>query len=463
MWDLRQAADFLGGKLIRPRGPYLASGASCDSRRVRPGDVFVALAGRHHDGHEFLADAFSQGAVGALVSRDPGKGHNLILVDDVETALWQLAGWRRAALAIPFVGITGSFGKTTTKELLAAALKVRYRTFRARASYNTEIGVPLEILSIPDDAEIAVLELGAQAPGEIASLVELVRPWAGIITGIGEAHLERLGDREGVARAKWELAEAIPEEGVLAVSWDYPELRARAANCEGVCLRFGSASGTDFHPKSVVADDPAGVSFTAVTPEGDIPAKLQLLGEHVATLACGALAVAWGLGVPIGAALKAMEGVRPLPHRLQLLSAQFGWILDDSYNANPASTRAALKTLASLKLPVGRRMALLGDMLELGETEAKYHLDIVKEARWLGLDGLFAYGPRMSTAFGTWQGPGAAEEEDLNALLEAVKEEASREPTLLLVKGSRGVALERAVERLAAPQELQEDEAAEVY
>jgi len=450
MWDLRRAADVIGARLIRPRAPYAASGAACDSRMVRPGDVFVALKGQRHDGHDFLGDAFSRGAIGALVTRDPGEGHNLLLVEDAERALWELARWRRDQLPIPFVGVTGSFGKTTTKELIAAALSVRYRVFRARASYNTEVGVPLEILSVPNDAEVAVLELGAAGPGEIRRLTELVRPWAGIITGVGEAHLAGLRDREGVAAAKWELAEAIPEEGLLVLSWDSPELRARAGLCSGVCLRFGSTKGADFYPRDVVADDPAGVRFTAASPRGEFPARLRLLGEHVAALACGALALAWGMGVPEGAAAKALAGVEPIPHRLQLLTAPFGWILDDCYNANPLSMRAALKALVNLSLPVERRMALLGDMLELGAEEARFHREVVEEARWQGVDILFAYGPRMSEAFSTWNGPGAAEPEDLSTLLEAVRAAVGRLPTLLLIKGSRGMALERAVEALAS-------------
>ncbi|MBC7097633.1 UDP-N-acetylmuramoyl-tripeptide--D-alanyl-D-alanine ligase [Candidatus Bipolaricaulota bacterium] len=449
MWDLRQAAELLGASLIRPRAPFVASGAACDSRQVEPGQVFVALRGKRHDGHEFLAEAFSRGAVGALVSRDEGHGHNLLLVDDVEGALWELASWRRDGLAIPFVGVAGSFGKTTAKELAAAALSVRYRVFRARASYNTEIGVPLEILSVPSDAEVAVLELGEEAPGDIRRLAELVRPWAGFITGVGEAHLAGLGDLEGVAGVLWELAEALPEEGVLALNWDSPQLRARAVACQGVCVRFGSGPQADFYPRQVVADSPQGVTFLAVTPRGELRVGLKLLGEHVATLACGALALAWSMGVPEEAAARALGKVRPLPHRLELLPAPFGWILDDCYNANPLSVRAALKALVSLELPVERRAALLGDMLDLGPEEARYHREVVEEARWQGVDVLFAYGPRMSKAFSSWGGPGAAEPEDLDALLEKVRQELSRLPTLLLVKGSRGMALERAVAALA--------------
>ena len=448
MWDLREAAEILGVTLIRPRAPFIASGAACDSRKVEPGHVFVALQGKRHDGHDFLAEAFSKGAIGALVSQDPGQGHNLLLVDDVEAALWDLAAWRRDQLAIPFVGVTGSFGKTTAKELITASLAVRYRAFRARESYNTELGVPLEILSVPNDAEVAVLELGAAGPGEIRRLAQLVRPWAGIITGVGEAHLAGLKDREGVVQAKWELAEALPEEGVLALNWDFPELRARADACAGVCIRFGSTPQADFYPQQVVADSPDGVRFVAVTPRSEIPVRLKLLGEHVATLACGALALAWSMGVPEEAAAQALSEVHPLPHRLELCPAPFGWILDDCYNANPLSVRAALKTLVTLNLPVKQRAALLGDMLDLGPDEARYHRAVVEEARWQGVDVLFAFGPRMAKAFTAWDGPGSAEPEDLMALLAKVREEAGRLPTLLLVKGSRGMALERAVAAL---------------
>lgn len=448
MWDLRRAAQAVGAELIRPRAPLQASGASCHSREVRPGDVFVALVGRRHDGHDFLPEAFSRGAVGALVSRDPGVGHNLLVVEDVREALWQLASWRREQLPIPFVGVAGSYGKTTAKELLGAALGVRHRVFRARASYNTEVGVPLEILSVPQDAEVAVLELGEEAPGDIARLTELVQPWAGLITGVGEAHLASLGDREGVADVLWELAQALPEEGVLSLNWDAPELRARATSCYGVCLRFGSAPPADFFPQGVVGDAPEGVRFRAATPRGEVEVELSLLGEHVAILACGALALAWGLGVPEEAAAPALSRVKPLPHRLQLLPAPFGWILDDSYNANPLSVRAALRTLMALRLPVQRRVALLGDMLDLGPQEDKYHREVVEEANWQGVDALFAFGPRMCRAFSAWEGEGAAEPKDLPGLLSKVRAEIGHRPTLLLVKGSRGMALERAVEAL---------------
>ncbi|MGC9529269.1 MAG: UDP-N-acetylmuramoyl-tripeptide--D-alanyl-D-alanine ligase [Candidatus Bipolaricaulaceae bacterium] len=448
MWDVREAAHAIGAKLIRPRAPYAAGGAACDSRALRRGELFVALAGRHHDGHDFLEEAFARGAVGALVNRDPGQGYNLLLVSEVAGALWELAAWRRAQLVNPVVGVTGSFGKTTTKELLGAALSVRHQVYRARASYNTEVGVPLEVLSIPDEAEVAVLELGTSAPGEIRRLASLVQPWSGIITGVAEAHLEGLRDREGVAQAKWELAEALPEEGILALCWDFPELRARVERCQGLCLRFGRSPAADFFPRGVVADDPAGVRFTAVYPQGEAPVRLQLLGEHVAALACGALALAWAMGIPAAPAVRALEAVTPLPHRLELHQAPFGWLLDDAYNANPLSLQAALATLTQLRLPVQRRMALVGDMLELGPDEERYHREMVDQAAACALDALFCYGPRSARAFAGWRGRGAAQEEDLNRLLAQVRAEVDAEPTLLLVKGSRGMALERAVAAL---------------
>lgn len=449
MWDLREAAEALEAKLVRPTAPFSASGAACDSRRVRPGDVFVALPGTRANGHDYVSDAFARGAVGALVSRDPGVGNNLLLVSDVQAALWELAAWRRAAIEAPIVGVTGSFGKTTVKELVAAALSARYRTYRAPENYNTEIGVPLALLSIPDDVEAAVFELAMTARGEIRKLADLLQPWAGIITTVGPAHLQQLGSLEAIADAKWELAEAIPEEGILVVGWDSPELRARAERCSGLCLRFGRSPEADFHPRDVTADRPEGVAFRAVTPAGEVPVQLKLLGEHIPVLACGAIALAWGMGVPERSAAQALSHVEPVPHRLHLRQAPFGWILDDSYNANPLSMGAALRTLTGLKLPVARRVALLGDMLELGPEEDRYHAHAVREAKEYGIDALFCYGPRLTKAFRHWKGPGAAEPEDLESLLPAVRREVWTAPTLLLVKGSRGMALERAVDALA--------------
>lgn len=450
MWDLRQAGEALEVRLVRPVAPFTVSGAACDSRRVQPGDLFVALPGTRANGHDFLSEAFAHGAVGALVSRDPGVGSNLLLVSDVPTALRELAAWRRAAVEAPIVGVTGSFGKTTAKELVAAALSARYRTFRAPENYNTEIGVPIALLSIPDDAEVAVFELGMTARGEIRQLAELLQPWAGLITSVGPAHLATLGSLEAIADAKWELAEALPEEGILALGWDSPELRARADRCEGLCLRFGSTPEADFHPRDIVADRPEGVGFRAVTPVGDLSVQLKLLGEHVPVLACGAIALAWGMGVPERSAAQALAHVEPVPHRLQLRPAPFGWLLDDCYNANPLSMRAALRTLSTLKVPAAQRIALLGDMLDLGPDEDRFHAELVREAEDYGLDALFCYGPRAARAFRYWKGPGGAEEADLEALLRSIRREVWSAPTLLLVKGSRGMALEQAVDALVS-------------
>lgn len=448
MWDLREAAEALEARLIRPMGPFAVSGATCDSRRVQPGDVFIALSGSRANGHDFLDEAFARGAVGAVVSCDPGSGSNLLLVPDVPTALRELASWRRAMIEAPIVAVTGSFGKTTMKELVAAALSARYRTYRAPENYNTEIGVPLAILSIPDDVEVAVFELGMTAQGEIRALGELLRPWAGIITSVGPGHLGSLGSLDAIADAKWELAAVLPEEGILALGWDSPHLRARSERYPGLCLRFGGDAEADFYPREVVTDRPEGVAFRTATPVGEIPVQLKLLGEHVPVLACGAIALAWGMGVPERSAAQALAHVEPIPHRLQLRPVAFGWILDDCYNANPLSMRSALRALATLKVPAARRVLLFGDMLDLGVDEDHFHAQVVREARNHNLDAVFCYGPRAARAFHLWAGPGAAEVDDLEALVAAIRKEVWSAPTLLLVKGSRGMALERAIEAL---------------
>ncbi|MGB9757131.1 MAG: UDP-N-acetylmuramoyl-tripeptide--D-alanyl-D-alanine ligase [Candidatus Bipolaricaulaceae bacterium] len=453
MWDLREAAEALEAELLRPRAPFEVRGACADSRRIQPGELFVALPGQKRDGHDFLAEAFARGAVGALASRDPGVGHNLILVSDVKKALWDLARWRRESLDFVAVGITGSFGKTTAKELLAAALSTTYRVFRTPESYNTEIGVPLSLLSLPADAEIGVFELAESDPEELRRLCELLQPWAGMITAVGPAHLALLGTVERAADTVWTLAEALPEEGVLALTWDFPELRARVERCDGFCLRFGQTEEADFFPREIVDDDPQGIRFVAETPGGAVPMKLRLLGAHRAVLACGALALAWGLGVPGKVAAQAMAEVPPLPHRLELREAPFGWILDDCFNANPVSMQAALRTLVRLRLPVKIRAALLGDMLELGPEEGLFHRAVVEAARRLGVEPIFAFGPRMSAALAAMGGAGLAEEGDLFRLVSAVRKALGSGPALLLIKGSRGLFLERAVEALSAPEE----------
>lgn len=453
MWDLREAAEVLEAELLRPRAPFGVRGACADSRRIGPGELFVALPGQRHDGHDFLGEALARGAVGALVSRDPGTGHNLLRVSDVKKALWELARWRRESLSFVAVGVTGSFGKTTAKELVAAALSTAYRVFRAPESYNTEIGVPLSLLSVPPRAEIGVFELAESDPLELRRMCELLQPWAGMITAVGPAHLALLGTVEKAADAVWTLAEALPEEGVLALSWDFPELRARVERCDGFCLRFGRTEEADFFPREVVDEEPQGIRFVVETPTGSLPVRLRLLGAHRAVLACGALALAWGLGIPGKAAAQAMAEVPPLPHRLELRSAPFGWILDDCFNANPVSVQAALCTLTKIRLPVKVRAAFLGDMLELGPEEGLFHRAVAEAVRRSGVDLLFAYGPRMSAAFPAFGGPGAAEPEDLARLISIAREALGSGPALLLVKGSRGLFLERAVEVLAAFEE----------
>lgn len=448
MWDLKVAAEVLGAELIRPQAPFGVTGASCDSRKVRPGDLFVALKGKHHDGHDFLEEAFARGAVGALVSRDPGVGHNLILVDEVPKALWELALWRRRELAIPTVGVAGAFGKSTAKELLASALGTRFRVYRAPESYNTDIGVPLSILSVPNDVEMAIFELGMSRRGDVRRLCELVEPWAGIITAVGEEHLETVGSVEDAAEAEWELAEALPEEGVLALAWDYDELRLRVERCQALCLRFGLSPEADFQAADVVATDPMGVRFLLRSPSGDYKVRLKLLGEHNAVLAAGALALTWALGVPLEAAIPAVAEVQPLPHRLVLIPTSFGWILDDCYNALPRAVKAALDLLVSLELPARKRFFLFGDMLELGPEEERFHREVVEYAARVGVDALFAVGTRASRAFAYWEGEGASSE-DLEGIIPKVEEAVRKAPTLLLIKGSRGMALERAVRALS--------------
>ena len=443
MFTPAECARILGGRLLRERKARPAR-VIHDSRLVEPGDLFVALKGARTDGHAFLEEAFTRGASGAIVSclnAIPNNAYNLIVVDDALTALQRLAAAWREEITGTIVGITGTCGKTTTKALLGHLLAGEHEVFVAPHSYNTAIGIPIALLSMPRGAKFGIFELGASAPGEILPLARLLQPDIAIVTMVGQGHLAGFGSVEAVAREKWSLIAALPEDGIAIVNLDSAPLAQRASAWEGRIITVGTTEG-DIQGRVASA-------FPGLLLETDrLRLETRLLGEHNVGNILTAVACALQLGISEATIEDRIRTFTPPPHRLNLVSAPFGWILDDCYNANPLSVRAALKVLSGLNLPVERRMALLGDMLELGPREADYHREVVEEARLQGVDALFAFGPRMSQAFSFWEGAGAAEPEELSALLATLKVEAGRLPTLVLIKGSRGMALERAVSAL---------------
>jgi UDP-N-acetylmuramoyl-tripeptide--D-alanyl-D-alanine ligase len=451
MMALNEAAQALGAECIG-RDTALA-GVSTDTRSLRPGELFVALQGPHFDGHDFIAQAAAAGAAAALVSRAVETDLPLLRVEDTRLALARLAHAHRARFAIPLVAVTGSNGKTTVKEMLAAILGQTGPVLATRGNLNNDIGVPLTLLRLTAEHRRAVIEMGANHPGEIACLTALAHPTVALVTNAGPAHLEGFGSIEGVAHAKGEIYCGLAPGGVAVINADdaYAPLWERL-NEQRRCLRFGMRESAD------VSADPGGMHlviegaqvhtrFTLRTPSGAVDVRLPLAGRHnvMNALAAAAAALATGAGLEeIRAGLQDLRGVNG---RLQLRPGVGGaWIIDDSYNANPASVAAAIDVLAAYP---GMRWLLLGDMAELGESGEALHRQAGEQARAAGIDRLWATGSHSRAAVDAF-GAGGRHFATQDELAEAVR--AGLHPAAaVLVKGSRSARMERVVEALTIP------------
>lgn len=422
-----------------------------DTRQLQPGDLFVALKGDRFDGHDYVARAMSLGAVGALVSRVVDGGGSQILVDDVLDGLQRYAQSWRNDFDIPVIGITGSSGKTTTKQMVAAVVAARGPVLATVGNLNNHIGVPLTLLSLRAEHRTAVIEMGANHAGEIALLARLAQPQIGIVTQAGDAHLEGFGSREGVAHAKGELFAAIANRaagGVAIINADdvYAPLWRQLAGTAPV-LSFGLAAEADVRaedPVGVPEHAPEAITFTLIAPVGGARIELALPGLHNVQNALSAAAVGIALNLGIEQIAKGLANVAPVAGRLNWKTTREGArLLDDSYNANPTSLRAALNLLAGLP---GQRWLVLGEMRELGPDAASIHEDAGRAARSVGIDRLYTLGAMAGHA-GDGYGSAAHGFERIDDLVAALRDELN-EGVTVLVKGSRGARMERVVAAL---------------
>ncbi len=358
-----------------------------DSRRLPDDALFVALPPRgveegERDGHDFVDAAFAAGAVGALVEReDVLDGRPGVVVDDTWSAIARLAGSVRAELGPKVVALTGSVGKTTTKDLIRAACQSQRETVAARGSFNNELGVPLTLLSLTPATEVAVVEIGARGIGHIASLMPAVRPDVSIVTIVAGAHLEQFGSLDGVAKGKGEIVEGLGPEGTAVLNLDDHRVRAMADRHDGAVLTF-SASGdraADLWASDVALDDHARATFTAHTPWGTAEVRLPLAGRHHVGNALAALAAAGAVGVDLAAAAGALATAEVSQWRSSVEDVGGVRVLNDAYNANPTSTVAALDALREMDVP-GRRFAVLGIMAELGDDHVPGHRRVGEHA-----------------------------------------------------------------------------------
>lgn len=396
-----------GGQVINPDLSRPINGVSTDSREIKPHHLFVCLPGERTDGHFHLPEAYRRGAGAALISSedkiDPSKQdkfHNLVKVKNTTEGLHQLARKHRLKLDMPIVGVTGSSGKTTTKELLFHILNRKTVCYRSAGNYNTEFGLPQALLNIPARAQVGVFELAMQNKGEIRELAKILRPTHGIITTIGDAHLGNFPNRHQLARAKWELVEELPSSGTAVLNFDSKFLRSYAfkkekdlPNVIGFSRKGRFEESISFYGTEVDDRSLEGVSFICQGKQAKFKVTSNLLGRFNVTNILASIAMADRLGVTTSDIKKGILGSKPFPHRMEKkLWGKWGIILDDTYNANPYSTKQALLTLDRLKANGYKKVFVFGDMLELGQQAADAHKQIGRFISRLEIDYLFTFG-----------------------------------------------------------------------
>ena len=451
---MKFVADACAADLRRGAAAALVENVCTDSRQAKPGDLFLAIAGDRFDGHDFVAEVAGRGVTAVMVESkkvpDPLPDCAVLVVADVRAAFGKLAALYRKDFALPVIAVAGSNGKTTTKELLASVLGQRLKTLSSEASFNNDIGVPATLLRLDNSHQAAVLEAGTNHPGELAPLVKLIQPGWGVLTNIGREHLEFFGDVAGVAHEEGWLAELMPADGMLLVNGDNPWTESVVGRTRAQVIRVGLTGKNDWRADKIRLDK-NGVTFRAEAPAAEYAGdyRINLLGRHQVANALFAMAVGAGLGLNREAIRRGLDECRPPKMRLQFWEAGGVRVLDDAYNANADSTMAALETLCDLPLQ-GRRVAVLGDMAELGAHSEAAHREVGRCVAKLGIGQLFTVG-RLSVF--TAQ---AARDAGLTRVIEFADVESAvravknflRAGDVVLLKASRASRLERIAETL---------------
>ncbi|MGC4122884.1 MAG: UDP-N-acetylmuramoyl-tripeptide--D-alanyl-D-alanine ligase [Myxococcales bacterium] len=435
--------------------PANVEGVSTDTRTIAKGNLFVALKGETFDANDFLDKAAAAGAAAAVVRKGAKipAGLPCIEVDDTLAALGQIARHHRRRFSIPLGAITGSNGKTTTKEMIGAILETRGPALKTEGNLNNEVGVPLTLLRLDRSHTGAIIEMGMNHPGELARLSAFTEPQVAQITIAAAAHLEFLGTVENVAKAKGEIYGGLPKDGLAIANGDDVLVRAQAKACGKKVLLYGKCDDADVRLSEIVSHDADGLALRIAWAGKKHLVRLKFVGEHNAINACGAFAMGVSLGCTAEQCVAGLEASRPWAHRLSLHDAPNGvTVIDDCYNANPSSMGAALDTLKSLA-GTRRTVAVLGDMLELGATESVLHRQMGEKAVANGVQVLVSFGPRSKAG---WEAARAslgdralhvAATDKAEPAVEFLKAQL-KAGDVVLVKGSRGMKLERIVEAL---------------
>lgn len=429
----------------------IVSGASIDSRTVAAGELFIPFRGEQVNGHHYVEGAIAKGAAASLWLKDepnPPKDVPLIFVDDAEEALQEIARTYRTQLNCKMIGITGSNGKTSTKDLVASTLSPYFKVKKTEGNFNNELGLPLTILSLDADTEFAVLEMGMSGFGEISFLSTLAKPDYAIITNIGEAHMQDLGSREGIAKAKFEVMDGLSENGKFFFDGDEPLLQALVEGKENrQMISFGYGEKNDLALGDVQSTDAGSVFTVHGLLEGEF--TIPVYGAHQVKNTLAAILIAKEAGLTVADIQKALKTATLTDMRMQPIVAENGALfINDAYNAAPTSMRAALAFMNETQLRK-EKWVVLGDMLELGKEEQAYHEALAEELLVMDLAGILLYGPRMKWLYDR------LENEQVNARLlwtendyapiQQLLQKETDEHAVVLLKGSRGMALEHVI------------------
>ena len=454
-WSVHEVVDIVKGNLLAGNPEYILTGVSTDSRHCKEGDLFIALKGEKFDGHDFVSHAINNGALGCVVQKAvnasiPGNAA-LILVKDTLHALGMLARYHRSFFKGPLVGVTGSNGKTTTKDMIASILCQKWVTLKTQGNFNNEIGMPLTLLRLGPETEAAVVEFGMRNIGQIKNLADIALPTAAVLTNIGEAHIEILGSKEAIAGAKGELIEAIPEEGFVLLNADdkYMVRQAARAKCR---IKYygikGSFANPDYWAEEIESDGQC-QKYILRTASGMTEVSLPLPGLHNVYNSLAAAGVCLELGQDFSDVICGLKDFTPTEKRLNIIKRDEYTIIDDTYNASPTSTIAALQILHDY--PGRKKIAVLGDMLELGEYARDGHRLVGEKITQLKIDAVYTFGKMakeitdvVSEKLGTIYSRNFTAKEDLISLLKSSLEAGN----IYLVKGSRGMKMEEIVKAL---------------
>ncbi|MBP2651451.1 MAG: UDP-N-acetylmuramoylalanyl-D-glutamyl-2,6-diaminopimelate/D-alanyl-D-alanyl ligase [Firmicutes bacterium] len=449
-------AEFTISEVVAATGGSLAgaacakpfTGVSTDTRTIKPGNLFIALSGENFDGHNFINQAVAQGAGGVIISKQvtlKSESVAVITVGDTLKALQQLAGFHRQRFTIPVIAITGSNGKTTTKDMIATMLAGDFNVLKTEANYNNDIGLPLTLLKLTPEHQVAVVEMGMRGRGEIKRLAEIARPTVGVITNVGETHLELLGTIENIAAAKGELIEMISPGGTAILNTDIPLVKGMTALTQGKVVLYGLNSGAAVRAVNIQANS-QGLKFDCVCPDGQVAVVLEVVGKHNIYNALAAVAVGRELGLNLNKIADDLKKFVAGSMRLHIETKGEYTIINDAYNASPLSMQAAIETLATVAK--GRKVAVLGDMLELGEAAVEAHRRIGKKLAAEGVQVVITLGELARNI------ANVALKDRISVTVACKNHEEAKEALsklirpgdTVLLKGSRGMRMEKILE-----------------